>query len=782
MRPHRLTDIDRPMTMLELALDYAARGAFVFPCVEARTTGPDQPDDRKRPKPGIFWGTMSTRDPATIERFWTKWPDALIGFDLGKMGVFVADADRKPGGIDGVQAWMDLCAEHGYSDADVPRVSTASLGEHLYFRQPEGKPIGNKRVAPGIDGRGAGGYVIAPGSTFTDDGRHYQLSWGDIFKPEPMPQWLVDRLRASHAQPLPQTPANVAVMPARDTSTRDAAYASRAIEEEAAKLAAMGKDSGRNNQLNTAAFNLGQLVAGGSLTEAEVRAALVAACEQNGLVHEDGKRAVLATIRSGLSKGMLSPRSAPREEVSPLALLPSSPLRKIKHVGDEIVDEETDEVLTPRSRNLEPEDDTWRHPQGMVREIAEWVMDTSFRPIWPLSLASAVATMATLCSRHMVGPTGLGSHVYIMSLAASASGKGDPLAAAETIIEELDKRVGQFGQLRKLVQATEWASGSAIENNISACPTQLARIDEIEGLFGRIYGKRSSTHEASMAMKIKTLYSIKPSGLGSTFTPTSRAGMSEVVKIKAPALTIFGASVPEAVFKALAGITMTDGFLNRWLIVDAPEWPPRNDKQKPPVPERVLNHLADLFPASAGNLGGGPSVLTLQDGVPDPLKIDFASPEVRASYNAFWEKIDTIQRQSSGFVQNAYGRAVENALRLAMIHAVGRDGRRAAITEHDWKWATSMVLRSVRTMLEMVADHTSENEGQAAHKRVFKIIKDAGKAGILRRDLMQALGGAVKARDINDIISSLGQAEQIGEREVEVGPKGGRRGVRYYAI
>jgi len=778
MRPHRLTDIDRPMTMLELALDYAARGAFVFPCVEARTTGPDQPDDRKRPKPGIFWGTMSTRDPATIERFWTKWPDALIGFDLGKMGVFVADADRKPGGIDGVQAWMDLCAEHGYSDADVPRVSTASLGEHLYFRQPEGKPIGNKRVAPGIDGRGAGGYVIAPGSTFTDDGRHYQLSWGDIFKPEPMPQWLVDRLRASHAQPLPQTPANVAVMPARDTSTRDAAYASRAIEEEAAKLAAMGKDSGRNNQLNTAAFNLGQLVAGGSLTAAEVQSALVAACEQNGLVREDGMRTVLASIRSGLSAGARSPRKPPEQEAAPMVFVP----RQVRQEGDSLIDAETGEVIETAAKPEAPQDDTWRRPEGMVRDIAEWVMEVSHTPSWPLAIASATATMATLCSRHMVGPSGLGSHLYILAVASSGAGKNDPLSAPATIMEQLDKRIGQYGQLARVYQGADWASASAIEKDLATCPTKIARIDEIETLFKRIFGGRSSTHEMALSGRLKGLYSVKPCGVGSTFATLSRAGMSEAAPIDSPALTILGVGVPEAVFASLTNITTMDGFLNRWIIIDAPEWPDFNDAPPPPVPEKILAHLAGLFPPSSGNLGGGLGVLTLPTGVPDPLRIPFASPEDAARRLAFRAEVDDIRRNGTELVRGAYARAVENALRLAMIHAVGRQGRAAAITEADWIWATSMVRRSVAAMLKMVGDHMTENEGQAAHKRVFKIIKDAGKAGILRRDLLAKLAGAVKARDINDIISALQQAEQIAESKVEAGPKGGRPGVRYHAI
>lgn len=360
------------MSMLEIALDLAARGAFVFPCQEYRTTPEGEPDDRKKPKPGIFWGRASTRDPSQIERWWTRWPDALIGLDLGKMGIFVADADRKPGRPDGVQGWMELCAEHGYSDADVPRVSTASMGEHLYFRQPEGAPIGNKKVGVSIDGRGAGGYVIAPGSRFTDDGSDYRLMWGDIMNPAPMPQWLVDRLRATQALPLPQTPANVAALPvpAREPGNREAAYASRAIEEEARNLAGMGKDSGRNNALNTAAFNLGQLVAGGLLDAGEVRAALVAACEQNGLVKEDGMRSVLASIRSGLSAGARKPRTAPEQEAAPLALLPPAPKYKVQ--DGEAHDPETGEIIDENKargtiRDL-GEDAEYVHPEELVRD------------------------------------------------------------------------------------------------------------------------------------------------------------------------------------------------------------------------------------------------------------------------------------------------------------------------------------------------------------------------------------------------------------------------------
>jgi putative DNA primase/helicase len=91
----------------------------------------------------------------------------------------------------------------------------------------------------------------------------------------------------------------------------DSIYYRSALKDECTALAAMPKDSGRNNALNSAAFNLFQLVAGGGLDENEVRERLYAAAEACGLVAEDGAASVRATIESGAKAGRAQPRQAP---------------------------------------------------------------------------------------------------------------------------------------------------------------------------------------------------------------------------------------------------------------------------------------------------------------------------------------------------------------------------------------------------------------------------------------------------------------------------------------
>jgi putative DNA primase/helicase len=93
----------------------------------------------------------------------------------------------------------------------------------------------------------------------------------------------------------------------------DTPYGLAALENECRDMRQTSKDShARNTQLNRSAFALGQLVAGGELTRSTAETDLYAAAASAGL----DDREIEKTMRSGIEKGMDSPRSAP---VAPIA-------------------------------------------------------------------------------------------------------------------------------------------------------------------------------------------------------------------------------------------------------------------------------------------------------------------------------------------------------------------------------------------------------------------------------------------------------------------------------
>lgn len=288
----------------ETALRLADLGYFVFPC---RSSG----DGAKKPMPTIQWRKMSSNDPQQVSRWWRTWPYAAPGLDLAKSGLIVIDADRH-GQADGVLAVGDMMADHGYDPAPVPTVSTPGNGTHFFYRQPEGKSFGNadsrlykgcKLKDMGINIRGDGGYVIAPGSEM-QRGR-YEL-FGDLAAAPVLPDWFSAILDGEPARPVQP----MAVPRTEMSDQRIRAYCDAAIAAEVAKVAGAA-EGGRNNTLNEAAFALGQLVGAGFIGESEVFALLANAAAHSGLDAVESRM----TIQSGLGAGRKEPRVLPQSDL-----------------------------------------------------------------------------------------------------------------------------------------------------------------------------------------------------------------------------------------------------------------------------------------------------------------------------------------------------------------------------------------------------------------------------------------------------------------------------------
>jgi hypothetical protein len=79
---------------------------------------------------------------------------------------------------------------------------------------------------------------------------------------------------------------------------------------------ASAEPGGRNSEAFALAAGVGRFVHHGIIAEDEVREAILAACSENGLLKEDGKPAIVATIRSGLHKARNDPLPLLKDDVA----------------------------------------------------------------------------------------------------------------------------------------------------------------------------------------------------------------------------------------------------------------------------------------------------------------------------------------------------------------------------------------------------------------------------------------------------------------------------------
>jgi hypothetical protein len=281
----------------ECAVQLTAAGLAIFPM---------RAKDRH---PLVAWSRESSTDAATVARWWGLYPHAIPGLDLGKCGLVVLDGDRHGGKVDGVAALRELLKQQTTLQlGTVPMVRTPRDGIHVYFRQPAAVLTNRRgRLPAGIDVKGSGGFVVAPGVVLAD-GRRYApikgqpgLTLALAAKTIPvMPAAIVALIDP------PQRRAKAQTQPSGLAGLRERAYAKGALRRIAGELATTAA-GGRNEALNKAAFAMGTMVTRDWVTRDEVEDALRAAMARNGYEVDKGSKAIEATLASGLSAGTASP-------------------------------------------------------------------------------------------------------------------------------------------------------------------------------------------------------------------------------------------------------------------------------------------------------------------------------------------------------------------------------------------------------------------------------------------------------------------------------------------
>jgi hypothetical protein len=284
---------------LTAALAAAARGWHVFPLTPGS----------KRPAV-TGWESRATTETARIQRCWSTLTSAGpygVGIACGPSELLVVDLDtpkgrptppewRRAGIVDGADVLAVVADQHGAGFPwDTHTVATPSGGMHLYFTQPEGQALRNTAGRLGwlVDTRGAGGYVVAAGTTL-DTGAYATVDDADSVH---MPDWLAAALRAEPTPPPTGTGIDLAAL------RRRSRYAAAALarEVDAVLSARLGS---RNTTLNAAAYALGRLVATDLLPSGLAAAALTQAAHAVGLPEAEAA----ATIASGLAAGARHPR------------------------------------------------------------------------------------------------------------------------------------------------------------------------------------------------------------------------------------------------------------------------------------------------------------------------------------------------------------------------------------------------------------------------------------------------------------------------------------------
>ena len=150
--------------------------------------------------------------------------------------------------------------------------------------------------------------------------------------------------------------------------------------------------------------------------------------------------------------------------------------------------------------------------------------------------------------------------------------------------------------------------------------------------------------------------------------------------------------------------------------------------------------------------------------------------EARARFKALSAELTEELRAAAGTAFTAIlARIGENALKLALIVAVGRDPAKPEIDLTAADWAIDFVRHYARRTMEAVERHVADTETEAHLKRLKEIIRAAGAKGITKSEITRA-SQWLKSRDRDEILLTLIESGDITTAMRETG---GRRAMVY---
>ena len=692
----------------------------------------------------------ATRDVRAINSMF-KVGDNL-GVATGEVsGFWALDIDGQGGEI----SLATLIAEHG--PLPPTRIHFTGNGRHILFKHP-GYRIKNsvKKLGPGLDVRGDGGYIVYAPSMHWTGTEYYLLNphqkIGDA------PEWLLDAVRYDQPQPdLPVnathdiplgyeqtklTQADVELMLSfihPDADYEDWVYIGMGLHAGGYSLQTWDTWSrgGAKYEAGCCAKRWKSFKPGGATTFGTVWHF----AEQNGwtpdLIEKSSEDGAASELVKNILKAQNPQETATYKSTPPLAQLPATV---------------PSPEVTPFT-TVDPMKMT-----GLIGDTVRWIVGCSMMPQPELALLNTLAALGSLTGRTYKSPWNTRTNLYIIGLAPTGSGKEH----SRVCIKELMIASGN----QKSLAGDAMVSSAGVLSGLQIAPAQILHLDEFGLHLDAISNERAPHHLRAGAKLFTELFTSSGSSYnGGHYAGTERAP----VIIDRPCLCIYGTSTFGTYLEALRIEAISNGELNRYLTFQVSNMRPdmsenvaENTSENPPEDLiKAWEAVGKMFDPSNSELQkiGGPGVAA-----PTPIVI---------RWNGVLPRLKDLGRDQVRLANSAkpgqdgiWTRYREQMIKIAMILAIARDPIAPEMVDADLDFAEAMVMHSCRYMEYFADSEIADTQNERDIRTASKAMRGSG--WMTKTKLARGLK-SLSRRVRTDLIKDLIEQQKIETRQVETG-------------
>ena len=657
-------------------------------------------------------------------------------------GVFVVDIDNR-GDISGEDSIKDMQEENGRLPDTL--TSITGSGRHLIFKMPDFDVRNATEIAPKVDIRGSGGYIIcAPsahhsGATYSFDEASYDHGVAEA------PEWLLAMLR-----PKP-----------KKVKALSFDYSSGALPE-------WSKDD-VYNMLSCITPDLAYddwLHIGMALHHGGYPLSMWDSWSRGSDKYQSGdceKRWHGFGAHDGITMGTLIDRAqhggwkpAPYEHtekdtsnVDAFVARMSADIAKSNVKALEANHGETPAPVGYQCRfNFNP----LELPELLgdtVRSINKYAMYKQPE----LALINVIAAAGAVFGRKYASPMNARTNLYMVGVARTAGGKD----FSRQYISGIFERAG----LQDFLGANYIRSDTGMLVNMQTSPSQVMMLDEFGMYMEALCNTKAPPHIRNVSSVLTKLFTSS----GNIYDHGATADSKTRIVLQRPNLCIYGTTTEESYASALKRKAIASGDLNRFLVYKSVRTFTGNEAF-PPKFELDEDLIAMWKRHSAGSSMGLPNISGI---APTPIVVEWDDEIQAIVRECMVKQNDMINCHTA--TSELWGRYAELVTKIAMIFAIA--GNKQCPTFKRWHMdiARNIVDTCLGYMIHLAEDHVSDTDYETSQQRVLVFLRSRS-GGVPMTELNNKFR-SIKAKERRDLLVDMINQNVISvSRENDIGVAG----------
>lgn len=356
-----------------------------------------------------------------------------------------------------------------------------------------------------------------------------------------------------------------------------------------------------------------------------------------------------------------------------------------------------------------PQGNELPNPPGFAGAIAEFIFNSSPRPVREVAIVSALGLLAGICGKAWHIPQS-GLNLYIVLVARSGVGKETMHSGISCILKACSDPV-----VSTFVSFSDFASGPAL---VKYCVDHNSFIN-VSGEWGRKLKRIAEDGGDGPIATLRTMMTnlYQKSGPQSILGGIEYSNQeNKVESVSGVAYSMIGETTPDTFYQALTETMMEDGFLSRFTIIEYNGDRPMANKRQVLNPDPLLvQHLTGMASLAASINGTAGMLNNKRQSV-----LVGRTEAARDILDAFELECDENIRGSTdeGWRQ-MWNRGALKSMRIAALLGVADNPSFPVVDVQHAAWAVDVIRRDIAIMRKKIQEG---DVGMGDHNRQRKLV------------------------------------------------------------